>query len=56
MTSEVILYIMKNLRLHNVSNHRTFYQDQLINERARKKINKISVPEFFSEIWKKLSS
>ena len=38
MTSEVL----KKLRLHNVINNRTFYQDQLINEHARKKENKKS--------------
>ena len=40
--------LMKNLRLHNVSIHRNFYQNRFINEYARKKKAKIS--EFFSEI------
>ena len=37
MTFEVILYLMKNLRLHDVSIHRNFYQNRFINEYARKK-------------------
>ena len=47
---------MKNLRLHNVSIHRKFYQNRFINECARKKKAKIpesrspGVTEFFSEI------
>ena len=48
MTSKFILHFMKNLRLHNVSNHRNFYQNRIINENATKK--KAKVPEFFSEI------
>ena len=32
MTSEVIPHFMKKLRLHNLSNHRIFYQNQFINE------------------------
>ena len=43
MTSEVILHFMKNLRLHNVSIHRNFYQNRFINECARKK--KAKIPE-----------
>jgi hypothetical protein len=42
MTSEVIFYLMKNLRLHNISIHRNCYQDRFINEYARKKQAKIS--------------
>ena len=34
MTSEVILYLLQNERLHNVSNHRHFYQTQFINEKS----------------------
>ena len=34
---------MKNLRLHNVSIHRNFYQNRFINECARKK--KAKIPE-----------
>ena len=41
MTSEVILHYMKKLRLHIVSIHIHFYQKQLVNECARKKIAKI---------------
>ena len=53
MTFEVILYFMKNLRLHNVSIHRKFYQNRFINEYGRKKKAKISesrshgITEFF---------
>ena len=42
MTFEVIIYFMKNLRLHNVSIHRNFYQNRFINEYDRKKKAKIS--------------
>ena len=51
--TEVILYLMTNLRLHYVKIHRNFYQDWFINEYARKKKAKISefqshgVAEFF---------
>ena len=41
MTSEVILYLMKYLRLFNVSIHRDFYQDRFINKYDRKKKAKI---------------
>ena len=42
MTSEVILYLMKNLHLHNVNNHRFFfYQNHFLNEYATKKKTKI---------------
>ena len=43
---------MKNLRLHNVSIHRNFYQNRFINKYAKKKKAKIlesqshGVPEF----------
>ena len=56
MTFEFILYFMKNLYLYNISIHGNFYQNQFINEYARKKKAKISesrsqgVTEFFSEI------
>ena len=56
MTFDVILYFMKNLHLHNVSIQGNFYQNQFINEYARKKKAKISwsrgngITEFFSEI------
>ena len=41
MTSEVILYLMKNLRLCNVSNHRFLKnQNQFINQYATKKKGK----------------
>ena len=36
MTSEVMLYLMKKLRLHNVSINRIFYQNQFINKYAGK--------------------
>ena len=42
-TSDVILYFMENLRLHNVSIHRNFYQNLFIKEYARKKKVKIPV-------------
>ena len=42
MTSEVILYFMKNLHLRNVKILRNVYQNQLINAYARKKKAKIS--------------
>ena len=48
MTSEVILRFMKNLRLHNVSIHRNFYQNRSINEFARKK--KAKIPESRSPV------
>ena len=38
---------MKNLPLHNVSNHRNFYQNQFINEYAKKKKAKISESQSF---------
>ena len=49
MTSKVILFLMKNLCLYNVSNHRFFffYQNLFKNEYARKKPAKISDSEFF---------
>ena len=50
MTSEVKLYLMKNLRLYNVSIYRNFFQDRFINEYARKKKAKMS------EIWKNLGT
>ena len=34
MTSEIILYLMKNLRLYNVIIHKNFYQNQLKNKFA----------------------
>ena len=37
MTSEVIIYFMKNWRPHKVSYHRNFYQNRFINEYATKK-------------------
>ena len=36
VTYEVTLYLMKNLRLHNVSIHRHFYQNRFIYEYAKK--------------------
>ena len=57
MTSEVILYLMKNSRLHNVSIHRNFYQNRFINKYVRKKKAKIQesqsprVTDFFSKIY-----
>ena len=42
MTFEVIIYFIKNLRLHNVSIHRNFYQNWFINEYDIKKKAKIS--------------
>ena len=42
MTSEVLLYQMKSLRLHNISNPRIFYKNQFINEYASKKKAKFS--------------
>ena len=57
MTSKVILYFIKDLRLYNFSNHRNFHQNQFINKYVRKKKAKISesrrprVTEFFSEIY-----
>ena len=48
LSFEIILIKMKYLRIYNVSVHRNFYQNQLINKCARKKIAKI--PEFFCEI------
>ena len=42
MTVEVKLYFIKNLHLDNVSIHRDFYQNQFLNEYARKKKAKIS--------------
>ena len=56
MTSEVKLYLEKDLRLYNVSIHRNLYQNRSINEYARKKKAKIAesrsprVPESQSEI------
>ena len=53
MTSEVILYFIKKMRLHKVSIHINFYQNQFINKYARKKKGKIlesqspGVTEFF---------
>ena len=41
MTFEVILLVMKNMRLHNVSILSNIYQNQFINECARKKTTKI---------------
>ena len=38
---------MKNLRLHNVSPHRNFYQNQFIIEYAKKKKAKISKSRSF---------
>ena len=38
---------MKNLRLHNVSIHRNFYQNKFINEYARKKKAKFSESRSF---------
>ena len=35
MTSDVFFQLMKNLRLHNVSDHRNDHQNQLINECAK---------------------
>ena len=35
MTSEVTLYLMKNLHLHNVSIHKNCYQNRFINEYVR---------------------
>ena len=43
MTFEVILDFLNSLRLHNVSIHRDFEQNQFINECARKK--KAKIPE-----------
>ena len=47
MTFKVIIYFMKNLRLHNVSIHNFFYQNRLINEYVRKKKAKISESRSF---------
>ena len=48
MTSEPILYFMKNLRLHNVSTHRIFfYQSRFIKEYVRKKKARISESRSF---------
>ena len=41
ITSEGLLHLMKILHLYNVSVHRNFYQNQFINEYARKKMAKI---------------
>ena len=41
------LHFMKNLCLHNISNHRKFYQNQLIYECAgKKKASSPGIPEF----------
>ena len=42
MTSKVILHFMKYLRLKNVSIHLNSYQNQFINECARKHLAEIS--------------
>ena len=42
MTSEVILHFIKNLCYHDVSIHRIFYKNKLINEYARKNVATIS--------------
>ena len=41
MTSMVIFLSIKKLSLHDVSNHRNFYQNQFINEYATKKKLKV---------------
>ena len=41
MTFEVIFQLMEYLRLHNVSLHRSFYQNWFINECDRKNQAKI---------------
>ena len=50
MTFEVILHLIKNVRLLNVSIHRNFYQNRFINECAKKKKKKkkAKIPEFHS--------
>ena len=46
MTFKVILHLMKNLRLSNVSLHRFFfYQNRFTNECVRKKKAKIPVSQ-----------
>ena len=40
---KVVLHFKKNLLFHNVSNQRTFYQNRLIIERARKNLEKRAV-------------
>ena len=51
MTSEVILYLVKNLRLYNVSIHIYFYQNRFINECARKKNGKNPVVKGFRSFF-----
>ena len=45
---DTIFYFM-NLRLHNISIQRNFYQNRFINEYARKKKLKYLSQSFFSE-------
>ena len=47
MTFEVILHFKKNMRHLNVSIHRNYYQNQFINECARKEKDKISESHIF---------
>ena len=47
MTSEVILYFIKKMRLHNVSFHINFYQNWFINKYASRKKAKISESRSF---------
>ena len=47
MTSKVTIHLMKNLRLHNVSIHRNFYQNRLIYKCVKKSLAKIPGSQSF---------